>query len=270
MFLNAITHIPNTTYQGILFQKPGSSKPSTISADYQKQTKLILDYLIEHFHLIDIPLSPGITDARPFDWQGFKIKTAYTYSFPITDFESLEKKFSQDLRRKLKNKSETSETFKQSSETKQLTQFILDSYKKHNTSPAIPANLIQIFMDHCLEKNIGRFFYHYIDDKPVAGIFILLDEKTVYALFSGISKSRRNEIGNELLHAFVLNQPEFVGKNFDFLGANNPDLEQFKRSFGGELAPYFKVSFTRNTTINSLFYTRSKIQLAKRKFRSFY
>ncbi|KAA3614095.1 MAG: GNAT family N-acetyltransferase [Calditrichaeota bacterium] len=270
MFLNAITNIPNTTYQGIIFQQPISTKSSTVNAEYQQQVEIILNKLTSEFHLIDIPLSPGIVDIRPFEWAGFKAKTSYTYTFPIIDFEMLKKQFSQDLRRKIKKILNSENVFKESTETKLVAQFVMDSYKKHNTSPAISQPLLKAFMDNCIENKIGRLFYQHSNGKPVAGIFILSDNKTIYALFSGISKTARNEINSELLHTFILIQPEFIGKNFDFLGANTQYFEQFKRSFGGNLGPYFKVNYTRNLTIKPIFLSRLIIHKAKRKLKSFY
>ena len=125
-------------------------------------------------------------------------------------------------------------------------------------------------MDAAIKENIGALFYQYLDNEPISGIFILYDDDTIYALFSGISKEKRNLTNNELVHAFVLKQPNYLGKHFDFLGANTKHLEQFKRSFGGELQPYYKINFKSNKTISSLFYARSKFHLAKRKFKSFY
>jgi len=270
LFIDAITNIPNTTYQGPVFIQPGASKASSISSDYQKYSGLLLDYLADNYQLIDIPLSPEIKDSRPYTWKNFNVETAYTYRFQIAEFDKLQQQFSQDLRRKIKKSDEQGISFKISKDTKHLTQFIIDSYKEASTSPAISSFLIEKFMDHTIKAGIGSLFYQYLDDQPISGIFVLNDDETVYALFSGISAKKRNITNNELVHAFVSRLSEFLGKQFDFLGANTKHLEQFKRSFGGELIPYFKVNFKSNKTVSSLFYARSKYHLAKRKFKSFY
>lgn len=270
LFINAITHIPNTTFQGIVYRKPGASKASSVSSEYQKHSSLIIDHLIQNYQLIDIPLSPAIHDARPFSWKQFTVQTAYTYRFEITEFEKLQQQFSQDLRRKIKKAEDLHISLSASKETAALTRFIDDSYKESSLSPAISSALIKEFMDMAIKMNIGMLFYQFENNEPISGIFVLKDDYFIYALFSGISGEKRNVTNNELLHAFVLNQPEFTGKQFDFLGANTPHLEQFKRSFGGDLVPYFKVNFKKNKSISSLFYARSKFHIAKRKFKSFY
>jgi len=270
LFINSITHIPNTSYQGPLYGNPGASKSSSISSDYQKQSALLLEYLTENYHLIDIPLSPQIKDTRPYSWKNFKVETAYTYRFEISEFDILQQQFSQDLRRKIKKSAEQDIRFEKSGDSKLLSRFVIDSYREGATSPAISKELIQKFIDSAIKNGLGSLYYQYLNDEPISGIFVLEDDTTVYALFSGISAKKRQDTNNELVHAFVLQQPFYIGKQFDFLGANTKHLEQFKRSFGGNLVPYFKVSFKSNKTVSSLFYARSKYHLARKKFKSFY
>ena len=270
LFINTITHIPNTSYQGPLYGKSAGSKTSSINSEYQKQSAILLEYLTQNYQLIDIPLSPHINDIRPYSWENFKVEAAYTYHFEITAFDILQQQFSQDLRRKIKKSDGQGIRFKTSGDCKPLTRFVIDSYKESASSPAISADLIQKFMASAIQNGLGSLYYQYLDDQPISGIFVLEDDTTVYALFAGISAKKRKVTNNELLHAFVLQQPQYIGRQFDFLGANTKHLEQFKRSFGGDLVPYFKVSFKSNKTISSLFYARSKYHLAKKKFKSFY
>jgi len=271
LFIDAITHIPNTSYQGPLYRKSSpAKKASSLQSEYQKQTGLLLDYLTAKYQLIDIPLSPHIKDSRPYQWKNFTVETAYTYRFEITEFSQLQQQFSQDLRRKIKKSNEQGIHFKTSTDTQALIGFVFDSYKESATSPAISSSMMQSFMDACIQSGTGRLFYQYLADEPISGIFVLYDAYSVYALFSGIASTKRAITNSELVHTYVLQQPDFLGKQFDFLGANTSHLEQFKRSFGGDLIPYFKVNFKSNKTVSSLFYARSKYQLAKRKFKSFY
>jgi Acetyltransferase (GNAT) domain len=270
LFIEAVTHIPNTTYQGPLYRSSNASKASSMQSEYEDHTTRLLEYLVSRYQIIDIPLSPAIKDTRPYTWKNFKVENAYTYRFEITDFEQLKLQFSQDLRRKIKKSNEQDISFKKSVDSEYLSRFILDSYKESANAPAISSSLIKKFMDTTIKAGCGSLYYQYLDEEPVGGIFVLQDESTVYALFSGISAKKRDITNNELVHVYVLRQTELLGKKFDFLGANTRHLEQFKRSFGGELIPFFKVSFKSNNAISSLFYARSKYHLAIRKFKSFY
>lgn len=269
LFINAITSIPNTPYQGIIHKRPETSKTSSIASEHQKHTAILLEYLVQHYQLIDIPLSPEIKDSRPYSWSNFVVTTAYTYKFTITDFDQLKQQFSQDLRRKIKRAEEQNISCKTSTETADLTRFILDSYKESSTSPPISAKLIEKFMHIAIKENIGTLFYQYLENEPISGIFVLHDDHTVYALFAGISADKRDVTNSELVHAFVLQQKGFIGKTFDFLGANTQHLEQFKRSFGGELVPYFKINYTKNLLVNSLFFLRKSHHIFSRKLKKY-
>ena len=108
-----------------------------------------------------------------------------------------------------------------------------------------------------------------IDKKPAAALFVLFDNNRVYALFSGIDFKYRDEQYTEYLHAAVLQEPEYQGKMFDFLGANTADFEQFKRSFGGELRQSFRVVYYKNTTTRFLLKLREKQHLLARRIPGF-
>lgn len=268
LFFRSITNIPNTSYQGPLFVQNESKKLSTINAQHEKYSSELIQFLQEKYALIDIPLSPAIFDCRPFQWYGFNVNNKYTYRFPILEMAEMEKQFSQDLRRKLKDADSNYNDFKVSTDTTELISFVNESYKQHSMTPAI--NNIQLieFLDLCIKENVGKIFYHYYEGKAVAGIFLLSDNKNVYALFSGIDKNYRSKINSELLHLHVLNQEIFKEKTFDFLGANTKDLEQFKRSFGGDLTPYFTVTYTKNNLVKVMLSARSKYHVWLRRLKS--
>ena len=119
-------------------------------------------------------------------------------------------------------------------------------------------------METAMRDKMGRLFYQVIDEKPVAGIFVLVDQTTVYALFSGIGANFRKQVNNELVHLHVLKHPDFAGMTFDFLGANTQDFEQFKRSFGGELVTFYKVRYTKNKFVSAMLKLREFYHLRKR------
>lgn len=260
----AITQIPITPYQGILFRKSNTDKPSTITAEHHKYSKKIIDFLKDEYHIIDIPLSPGVTDNRPFEWSGFATQTAFTYSFRINEPKELYKQFSQDLRRKIKKATNQNISYRSFVEGEPLTQYIFDSYSAHNTLPTLSKAKIQHLIKACINNNIGHIYYQYLDDKPVAGIFLLSDDNTVYAVYSGISKESRTVTNTEIMHVYILSLPENIGKQFDFLGANTKEIEQFKRAFGGELVPYFKVHYSKSMLTRFIFSMRKTYQQKKR------
>ena len=264
--LHTIPRVPVTTYQGLLLQPSESQKASSASAEEHELTGLILDNICRQYSYIDLTLNSEISDMRPYQWHQFTPEPVYTYTFKISDYDELSEKFSQSLRRKINVSSKENRAIITSTETEKFITFVTDSYQYHKLKPPIPPDKIDQLVNKCIENNLGKLFYLMIDDNPVAALFVLFDQKRVYALFSGIDLKFRNQQYTEYLHALVLQEPEFQGKMFDFLGANTPDFEQFKRSFGGELRQSFRVTYYKNFSIRLLVKIREQQHmLARRK-----
>jgi hypothetical protein len=244
--LSAIPLTPLSPYQGLLIKSPTTEKPSSIIAEDHEVTRLIISDLKQHFDYIDFSLMNHVRDVRPYLWQGFQVEIKYTYTFPLNPFEELKKQFSQSLRRKINLALKNEQHVDDSSDTAPLVEFVVNSYRFHHTKPPIPARKMKTILDDCLQKNLGRLYYLLNDGKPVAGLFFLKDSKRVYALFSGIDPQYRDSQFTDYLHAYALQKDEYQGKEFDFLGANSQAFEPFKRSFGGQLTPYFRVWYTKN------------------------
>ena len=262
---HAIPLVPITAYQGLLLQPPESKKASSASAEEHELTNLILDDICQRYSYVDLTLNSEITDMRPYQWRHFKTNPIYTYTFIISDYQELSKQFSQSLRRKINLSSKGNHSIIASSEPDKLITFVSDSYRHHKLKPPVQPVKIDQLVRQCIKKDLGRLYYLMIDETPAAALFILYDRNHVYALFSGIDLNYRNEQYTEYLHAAVLQEPEFQGKMFDFLGANTPDFEQFKRSFGGNLQQSFRVVYYKNFATRFLLKLREQQHLLSRR-----
>jgi hypothetical protein len=263
--IHAIPRVPITAYQGLLIQPPESQKSSSASAEEHQLTGLILDDICQRYSYIDLTLGSEITDMRPYKWHHFTAEPIYTYTFKISEYDELSKQFSQSLRRKINVSSKDDHSVITSTDTEKLVKFVTDSYRHHKLKPPVPSEKIDQLVQLCLEKELGRLYYLMVDEKPAAALFVLYDQNHVYALFSGIDLNYRNEQYTEYLHVAVLQDPDFQGKLFDFLGANTPDFEQFKRSFGGDLRQSFRVVYYKNVLTRILLKIREQQHLLSRR-----
>ncbi len=247
-----ITHPPATRYQGILLRNSQNKKPSGRIAQYHAVMAPLIDYLKKHYAFIDMTLPPLLDDTRPFQWRAFEVQPTYTYRFPVKPFDDLKQQFSQALRRKLNLAEKADLRVYASKDTTKLAAFIRQSYAYHQLAPPIPYKLMPVLFNAILDAEMGELCYLSDAGQDVAGLLVLHDERSVYAYFSGMDVNRRKQNDTEYLHAKILDNPDFVGKTFDFLGCNTPAFEQFKRSFGGELQPHFKILYYRNAFIRTL------------------
>ena len=263
--ISSITSATLTPYQGILHTRSTSEKKSSVNADIQKRTDLILDHLCEKYAFIEFPLSIGITDTRYYKWKNFTPVPVYTYIIELNSNKEITKHFNQSLRRKINLSNKQNLSVVLSKESSQITRFIIDSYKYHNTTPPVNSRNLQSFLDKIIKNNLGRIYYLNKNDEFVCGLVILHDENNIYALFSGMNSKYRDSQYTQYLHSSILLLPEFKGKKFDFLGANSLQFEQFKRSFGGNLQVFFRVTYYKNSIIRSIHHLRSIQQLFSRK-----
>ncbi|MEJ2545830.1 MAG: GNAT family N-acetyltransferase [Calditrichaceae bacterium] len=263
--IQSIPKVPLTLYQGLILQQSNSQKTSSASAEQHELTKLILENICKQYSYIDLTLCPDITDMRPYKWHKFIAEPVYTYTFEISEYDELSQQFSQSLRRKIKASSKENHRIVCSEDTDKFVKFVTDSYHYHKIKPPVSSDKIEQLSQLCIENKIGKLYYLLVDEKPVAALFVLIDHNHVYALFSGIDLTYRNLQFTDYLHALVLQQPEFTGKIFDFLGANTPELEPFKRSFGGDLSQTFRIIYYKNIVTRILLKIREKQHLLARQ-----
>lgn len=263
--IKAITSVPATPYQGILTHQLKTDRKSSIIANHQRTVKTLLGQLKNEYDFIQFPLTPGINDVRPYLWENFKAFPAYTYSFTILPMAELEFQFNRTLRQNLRTAKNEGLYTERSYHIEPLIEFVKSSYLMHHKKPPVSGNQLKILVEEILNQKIGSIYYLKKESKIIAGLIVLHDSKAVYALFMGIDPSERNQNYNKYIYASVMELNEHLGKKFDFLGANEPDFETLKRSFGGELENFYKVSYTRNTWIKWLAALREKQHLYQRK-----
>lgn len=263
--IRAITQAALTPYQGILLTADSSQKPSSMAAARHEISGQILAYLQNHFDYIDFTLPPGNDDIRPYLWRGFKEETRYTYRFPILPADDLSKQYSQALRRKIKKYRKEGLRLEESNKLQPLVDFIFESYGLHGIKPPLPRPQMEQVFGAMLKQKLGRIFYLFQDKIPGAGILVGLDEGHLFSFFAGMSAPFRAQFDSEYLYSEILSLPEFEGRTFDFLGANTPEFEQFKRSFGGALHSSYRLIYQKNIWIKALSALRRKQHLLNRK-----
>jgi len=262
---SAVIQAPLTTYQGILLRTSGSTKLSSQIALHQDISALLIRYLKNAFPTIDMPLYPGLSDIRPFQWQGFQCAPAYTYIIPNIGSGEIRQEFSQALRRKISQSENEKLIVSESADPSALVRFVTDSYHHHHLHPPVRPNELTQHFSNLLEAGLGRIFYLEKEGKSLAGLMILIDRKTVYAYFAGIDREIRETHYTDYLHAAVMENSEFQNRSFDFSGANTQTLEQFKRSFGGSLHVYYRVSYSANYLVSLIRWLRRRQQLRRRQ-----
>ena len=177
----------------------------------------------------------------------------------------LEFQFNRTLRQNIRTAKKDGLSTEESGQIEPLIEYVLSSYRLHQKKPPISANQLKVLFQDILNQKIGKIYYLKKGIKILAGLIILYDDKSVYALFMGIDPAEREQNYNKYIYASIMEKEEFLGKRFDFLGANEQYFETLKRSFGGELQNFYRVFYAKNTWIKWLAALREKQHFYHRK-----
>lgn len=258
--LHVLSQAPVTPYQSLLLR-------SDIHANAEKTRELtteLLEYLKKKFDFIDLMLPPEYTDVRAWLWQGFHSQMRYTYRFPIEPPEQMLPRFNTNLRRKIKVFDKADLQIELSEDPKPLLDMVESSYAAHGLKPTLQRTALNNLFAALLKTEKATLLYTRDKEGILAGFLAAHDRLNVYYFFSGINPRFRTAYNSDFLFHSLQAVPRWQGRQFDFMGANTPALEPFKRSFGGELTPFYRQTWYRNRWVRLLFTLRSWQQKKRR------
>lgn len=226
-------------YCGPIFYPPVDEKSQktihnqlAITAKFEIYLRKNYDYWI-----LDIPA--GSKDVRSFMWQGATVEPHYSYVVPLKNKKILLENFNQSVRKKLKQAEKQNASVTESNDPDILIDLVSNSYHRHGMKPLVPKKILEKFLNKVLKLEQAKLFYFELNGKITAGRLVILDDKTGYDLLAGSEDP--TGLGSTYLTATILDKYAGEIEYFDFLGADHPQIEQFKRGFGGELTQGFRI-----------------------------
>ena len=196
-------------YCAPIFYSPADEQVHKTIYNHLNITASIEKYLRENYDYWVLDVSASSNDIRPYLWEGAVVEPRYNYVVS------------------LKN-------------TDPLVKLINKSYHRHGMKPVVSEGHLKMFLNSIIDLDQVKLFYLDNNGKITAGRLVVVDEFVAYDLLAG--SDDRTGIDTTYLVASILEN--FAGRvdQFDFLGANHPKIEQFKRGFGGMLVQGFRVT----------------------------
>jgi hypothetical protein len=158
--------------------------------------------------------------------------------------------YSQSLRKKIRQAEKQGYRIIESENYSYLLEMIIGSYRRHNLKPLIKEKYLSVLLD--MVKNLKQItvFDCVKGSQVFASRMILTDGDSIYDLLAG-SNDPEGLASPFLVHQILYGM---AGKfsSFDFLGADHPQVEQFKRGFGGELIQGFRITSRPKIPLNLL------------------
>jgi len=252
-------------YNGLIFfnMDNTSSNIAKIHSEQFKITDFVVSELTKRYNIIELQMSPGIKDIRPFLWfnyhseninDKFKVDVRYTSLLNIDKinddadleenqcFKQLGYSRRQEVRYGIKNKVKVYEN----SENDIFFSLYRD-VMKDKFDPVYLEKLlktIKYVIEGMQQEKVLRVYYAKNSNGDiVSSVVFCWDSKRAYYLF-GVNKISKDEryIGSFILWQAFKDLRKLDIQEIDLEGVNSPDRGWFKLSFGGDLSPYYRLN----------------------------
>lgn len=250
-------------FNGPIFCSETDSKYQKTISDQLNYSRLLVEQLSKDYDYILLKLHYSSKDIRSFQWENYDIQPEYSYICKLENEEQLKNNLNQSTRKKLRKCSEHNAKIIKSEDWKLFSSLYQESYRRHDLLPPIHETHLKLLLEQLVSLNNIHLIFAETDGQLVSGRIILLDQNTVYDLLAG-------SIDEEgLASTFLVYEIMKLYSNkfsyFDFMGAGHPEIEKFKRGFGGKLVHGFQVSSRAPFPLSILIKLRKYGRQSRRK-----
>ncbi len=225
-------------FNGPLFGEVTDVKYQKSIAGQLKYSHLLIEQLQKDYNFIMLDTYYNINDMRSFQWESFNVEPVYSYMCKLENEEHLNAGFNQTLRKKIRKSIEHDARMIESNDLDLFISFYETSYTRHNQQPPVKLSVIKIVLEKIIQLENVHLYFAEFDGKLVAGRIILEDDQTIYDLLAG--NIDESGLASSFLVAEIMKKYLTNSSYFDFLGAGHPEIEKFKRGFGGDLMYGFR------------------------------
>jgi hypothetical protein len=217
--------------------------PVKIQSFHKQVAACITEYLLSSKYVyfkLDLPCF--WSDIQPMLWSNLKTSVRYTYKLNIEkSADEIESSLDSSRRNKI-NKARR-ENFRITHQGDVDAAMKMLSNNLRDKPVKLHEPVLKKVLELLQDKQYG-FWTIASDNAQAAALNVCcLNGNTCYNLLSAIDRNRGyNAAGSISLYESILHAKEIGLTEFDFEGSVVPEIEEYFRSFGGQLTPYFSVS----------------------------
>ena len=208
--------------------------------------KNLLGQLIEmlpRFDLFRQCFAPSLTNWLPFHWAGFQATVAYTYRIEdLSDLDRVQREFQDHVRRAIR-KAQGNVEIDHDFPLEELLRLDTQTYARQGLKLPHSYEVIRRLDAACAERGARRILGAVdADGRTHAVLYVVWDERTMYALVSARNQEVQPAGANTLLYWEAIRLAAEVSRVFDFEGSMVEPIEHYFRGFGGRQTPYFCIT----------------------------
>ncbi len=234
-----------TPYSGqAVFLSP-SKRSSAITAR-KAVAELAAERLKRDLRRVNVRLSPYTPDVQPYLWAGYTAAVRYTYLVDVSCAETVWANLDENHRRSIKQAEKSGLTVDVGVRAKDC----VELFRASRESPAWWEDLLASYTRALSPSGMCRTFGIRDSDGALASaIFLVCDRYRSYYMLGGYRQQddriSRAATTFGLWEAMRYTREELGLKTFDLEGSMIPGVELFFRKFGGELTPFYTISWGR-------------------------
>ena len=263
LFWKMITPVFLLPCDGPIFYSNPDTKPQKIIADQIDYLERLLKHLKSDYDIIQLKTHYSFNDLRAFTWNDFQVEPEHTYICKLENEQAIFGRFNQSLRKKIQKSKEQNFEITASKDVKAFVDLYLSSYKRHGKIAPISSDELELLLQKIIELPNVRLYFVKNENKLLAGRIVVEDKDTIYDLLAG--SVDESGLASSFLVAEIMKKYAEKFAYFDFMGADHPEIEKFKRAFGGEIVHRFKVKNMPGIFLNMMLKMRQKNELNRRE-----
>lgn len=239
--LRVLTMPPLTATLGPWVQHSQARPARALSRDMELLSAL--EAALPRADVFSQQFSPGMLNALPFSWAGYRLEVQYTYRLEGLDSEE---KLWKGLRGNIRwdiGKARKRLVVRDDLGVDEFHAVWAKTFARQGLRP--PASLADLErIDAACAARDAREMLFAVDeaDRVHAVAYTVWDDKAAYYLLGGGDPDLRNSGATSLLVWELIMRARQVTDVFDFEGSMIEPLDRFFRAFGGRQTPYLHVS----------------------------
>jgi len=262
IFWKFITPVFLLPFNGPIFNSSQDTKPQKIIADQIEYAQNLLSHLEKEYRLIQLNTHQSLNDLRAFTWNDFQIEPEHTYICNLEKWQTLIEGFNQSLRKKIQKAKDKKYEFSQSDDIDIFSALYKSSYNRHGQMPPISTDNLNFLLQKIIALPNVNLCLIKKEETVLAGRIEIEDDETIYDLLAG--NSDKTGLASPFLVAEIMKNYAGKFKYFDFMGADHPEIEKFKRAFGGELVNRFRVNNSPGIVLRLMLKFRQRREMNRR------
>jgi Acetyltransferase (GNAT) domain len=223
---------------------------------------------IKSFDSVRYVAGASAPDLQGFLWAGYRVSLAYTFRFPASYApEQVTASVTRAHRQKLTKAQQLNLRVVRDDGLEDLVSLNRIAFEKQGLKPACSPDFLRRLWNAAHSQERAHLYVAKTsDDKPVAALLTVYDNRTTYRIASGVNPEFRNIPGAYLVLWNALQDTLRAGRDFDFEGSSLHGVECFYRRWGAMAVPIWRLEKTgswRGGLFHSLVDRRDSLALNK-------